>query len=243
VVALGLGIGGVDRPADQAVIQEWAASRYPGVPVRIVNDGLLVLAAGAPQGWGIALICGTGAIVFGCDTQGRLARAGGWGYLLGDEGGGYQISLAALRAVARAADGRGPRTSLSESILAAWSLSHPQDLIGYVYRPTVTRHHIARLAELVDQAAQQGDHIAQTIVQDAGQELALAVRSVVLQLALPAPTPCALAGSVVAQGVTVAAAFRLAAAALGLDLSPLTIVAEPAQGALKLAQGLINGVG
>jgi len=112
VRALCLGLAGVARPADKVWLEAWLAERAPGIPAMIVNDTDLMLAGGTPDEWGVALICGTGSNVYGRDRQGRVARAGGWGYLLGDEGSGYAIGLAALQAILRAADGRAPQTQL-----------------------------------------------------------------------------------------------------------------------------------
>src|SRR5689334_17310708 len=130
--ALCLGMAGAGRPADIALFQAWAAERWPGTPVAVVSDADLVLAAGPGNGWGLGLICGTGSIAYGRDRSGMTARAGGWGSLLGDEGSGYAIGLAGLRAVARAADGRGPATVLTDTLLGHWSLAAPQSLIQYV---------------------------------------------------------------------------------------------------------------
>ena len=238
--ALCLGMAGVARPADQAVIRAWAAVRYPGVPLTITHDARLVLAAGTPEGRGIAVLCGTGSMIYGEDAHGHVTRADGWGYLLGDDGSGYAIGRAALRAVARAADGRGPQTALTGAILAHWSLAKPQDLIGYVYAPTTHRADIAALAELVQTVALQPDAVAQDILRRAGQELAIGAQAVVRQLKWTDAVPCALAGSVLVKGKTVAAAFEAAATELGLHLAPLAPVREPAQGAVRLARALLH---
>jgi N-acetylglucosamine kinase-like BadF-type ATPase len=243
--AICLGLGGVDRPEDFAIIQRWAAERYPGVPLEIVNDARLVLAAGTPAGWGIAIISGTGSIVIGRHPDGRTGRAGGWGYLFGDEGSGYALGLAALRAVACAADGRGPQTALTEGVLAFWQLSKPSDLVRRVYGMAQPRPEIARLAEVVEAACAANDPAACAIVRQAGQDLALATQAVMraLGFAIATPhaataTPCALAGSLLVKGAHTPAAFRQASAALGLLLEPLTPVPEPALGAIRLAQNL-----
>ena len=91
--------------------------------VRIVHDAVPILAAGSPEGWGVALISGTGSLAFGRDRQGRSCRAGGWGFLFGDEGSGYAIALAGLRAAAQAADGRAPATRLLEGFLERFQRS------------------------------------------------------------------------------------------------------------------------
>ena len=72
--------------------------------VLVVNDALVALEAGAPGRPGVVLIAGTGSIAYGRNAQNQSARAGGWGYMLGDEGSGYWIGRAALRAVLREAD-------------------------------------------------------------------------------------------------------------------------------------------
>ena len=89
--------------------------------------------AGAPSGPALALICGTGSIVYGRTVTGELLRAGGWGYLFGDEGSGYAIGIAALRAVMRAYDGRGRETLLSELVLGRYGLHTPPELIQAIY--------------------------------------------------------------------------------------------------------------
>ena len=129
-----IGLAGVDRPQDRAVIESWAKENLANTPVKIVNDAELVLAAGTADDWGVAMICGTGSIVYGRNKNGETTRAGGWGYLLGDEGSGYRIGLAALQAIVRSHDGRDENTILQSSILNHLSLSSPTDLIKYIYR-------------------------------------------------------------------------------------------------------------
>jgi N-acetylglucosamine kinase-like BadF-type ATPase len=233
------------RPEDRAAFEVWVQEHFPNTPVMMATDAQLVLAAGTPKGWGIALISGTGSLAYGEAPDGRSARAGGWGYLLGDEGSGYAIGLAALRAVARAADGRGPQTALTSSVLAHWGLSQPQNLVQYVYEPRrdIGRAEIAALAPLVEAATE--DAVAHAILRQAGQELALSLKAVAQQLGLVGSAraiPCALAGSVLVQGRRVTAALLEAAleaaAEMGLTLDPVTLVAEPALGALKLARNV-----
>lgn len=236
IEALCLGLAGMGRAEDRAVMQAWAAERFPGTTVAVVTDAQLVLAAGTPAGWGLALISGTGSLAYGEDAAGHNARAGGWGYLLGDEGSGYAIGLAALRAIARAADRRGPQTALTAAVLAHWGLSQPQDVIRHVYQPELGRGEIAALAALVEAAAAH-DAVAHAIIQEAGRELALMVQAVARQLAFTGAVPCAVAGSVLIKGEAVAAAFRVAAVEWGLQLEPFTPVAEPAWGAIRLAVG------
>lgn len=233
--AICLGLAGVDRPDDYAALNGWARAQWPGLPVSIVNDAMLVLAAGTPDGWGIGVISGTGSIVYGRDPQGRMVRAGGWGHILGDEGSGFWIGLAALQAVARADDGRAPQTVLTRAILSQWDIATPQDMIHRIYLEELPKFEIAALAALVETTATEGDAVAHTILQQAGHELALAVSAVARRLELRGPIPCAQAGSTLLKGRHVRGAFLEAVAKLGVQLDPVTPVTEPALGALRLA--------
>lgn len=236
VKAACFGLAGVDRPGDQAPLQAWAENRWPGMPAIFVSDARLVLEAGTPDGWGIGVICGTGSIVIGRSMDGQTARAGGWGYLLGDEGSGYDIGLTALRSVVRAADGRGQETLLTEAILTHWGLGVVNDLVSFVYRSEVTKKEIAALAALVEVTALRGDNVSQGILNTAGHELALAAEVVINRLMLPQTVPCALVGGIFLHGKLVLEQFFASTRELGVVLSPVQQVAEPALGAVRLAK-------
>jgi N-acetylglucosamine kinase-like BadF-type ATPase len=234
VRALCLGAAGMARPEDFDLFSRWVAETFPHARARLVTDAHIVLAAGTPEGWGLALISGTGSIAYGRTPAGAEGRAGGWGYLLGDEGSGYDIGLRALRAVTRAADGRGGETALTGRILALWGLSEPQALVRAVYAG-LARAEIARLARLVEDCAVEGDRAAASILDWAGGELAEAAAAVVRRLDLPQPVPAALTGGVLVGGERVRAALLASAAERGLRLAPVTRVEEPARGAVRLA--------
>lgn len=243
--ALCMGIAGSDRPEDQRLYLDWAAATWPGAAVEVVNDAELVLAAGTPEGWGIALIAGTGSIVYGQSVDGRMARAGGWGHVMGDEGSGYAVGQAALRAVMVAFDGRGPATALTEAVLRHWGLAAPPDLVGQVYRSGIGPAEIAALAPLVHAAAEQGDTAAAGILARAGDDLALAAAAVVEGLGLGRCTStgevaCALAGGLIVNGPLLRATFLESAVERGLCLTPITLVTEPAQGAVRLARRVVE---
>lgn len=232
------GLAGADRASEHAMLLESLQKHLPNARIQIVNDAVLLLAAGTPQGWGIGIISGTGSICFGKTRDARTARAGGWGYILGDEGSGYMLGLDALRAVVRAFDGRAPPTALTQPILAYWKLQTPNDLIQHVYSLTHARVEIAALARLVDDAANDGDDIARAIVQTAARELALAARAVADALKLENEIPCALTGGVFLQSKLLENFFLDATREMNLKLAPLQKVDEPVRGALVLAQNL-----
>jgi N-acetylglucosamine kinase-like BadF-type ATPase len=137
-----------------------------------------VLAAGTPHGWGVAVIAGTGSLAFGRDLAGRTARAGGWGFLFGDEGSAYAIAVDGLRAAAQAADGRGPATQLLPAFERRWNLPDAPALIPAVYAIAGDRAAVAALAAVVAAAAAAGDGVAQRILDEAAGRLADMVAAV-----------------------------------------------------------------
>src|SRR6266513_5036380 len=158
--AICLGIAGVDREDEARTVR--AIMRRIGHKSRVlvVNDALIALVAGAQDAPAIVIIAGTGSIVYGRNAKGEAARAGGWGYVLGDEGSGYWIGRAALRAVLRQADRRGPVTVLSEMLLEHFTVSAPQELIHEVYMTNLKPTAIGALATCVQAAFSQGDSVA-----------------------------------------------------------------------------------
>jgi N-acetylglucosamine kinase-like BadF-type ATPase len=149
------------------------------------NDAVIALAGATEEGQGIIVIAGTGSISFGRNATGKAARAGGWGYVFGDEGGAFDIARQGLRATLRMAEGWGPPTSLHPSMLAATGASTANDMLHLFYTPDWPRSRVAKLAPLVDQAAMAGDAVAEAILSQAAQTLASLVAAVRSQLWQP----------------------------------------------------------
>lgn len=230
-----LGLAGVGRADDRQWVEAFIHTERLAERWEIANDGQLLLWAGTPEGWGVGVISGTGSIAYGRNQDGREARAGGWGYLMGDEGSGYAIGLAGLRAVAQAADGRGPATMLTGKLLARWNLRKPWDLVGQVYRSGLGRTEISALAEVVLAAAVVGDAVASVIEERAADDLAVQAAAVVRQLGLSNPVPGALGGGVLTHSERLVQHLVRRANAYGIDLAPVEQVSEPVRGALRLA--------
>jgi N-acetylglucosamine kinase-like BadF-type ATPase len=185
-----LGLAGLDRPEDHTSL--FPHLRSLATTVRLSNDAELLLSA-LDNAVGVAIIAGTGSIALGRDAHDTRARAGGWGHVMGDEGSGYELGRRALQAAARAADGRGEPTLLLDLILQHWQLEQADAMIGVVY-PDDDKAKIARLSSCVFQAASQGDAIAQSLIEEAAAELALAALTVSKALDLPTELPLALGG-------------------------------------------------
>ena len=148
----------------------------------VTNDAVIALAGATESGQGIITIAGTGSIAFGRNAEGRCARAGGWGYIFGDEGSGFDIARQATRAVMRAEEGWGPPTRLREILLEATGTRSANELLHLFYTDEWPRSRVARLARLVDWAAADSEPVALDIIHGAAQQLALLAAAVRSQL-------------------------------------------------------------
>jgi len=237
-----LGIAGVDREEDSRTVRD--IMRRIGYKARtlVVNDALIALEAGAGDSPGIVIVAGTGSIAYGRSARGHAARAGGWGYVLGDEGSGYWIGRIALRSVVREADGRGPRTALTSSILAHFGVTRAQGLIHEVYHQHLPPSAIARLARCVQQTASEGDEVARHILSRGAEELALSAASVVRALEMSDEAfPVVLAGGIfnAVPLLTTDLTERLSRLSPRATIRPLQV--EPAVGAIRLAIAELHG--
>ena len=230
------GLAGIGRPDDRARFETWAAEHGIAQRSNFVSDAELVLAAGTEEGWGVALIAGTGSFCWGRAADGRTARVGGWGYLLGDEGSGYDLALQALRLAAQTADGRTRANDLLQAILAHWSLDEPAGLIPYIYHPKRTRAEIAGVIAPVLALADAGDTYAGALIERAAADLARMLFTLIDKLGLQQP-PVALAGGLLGASPTLRASIAERVPAV---LGPVVYVGEPAHGALALARRLIS---
>ncbi len=162
-------------PADkQAILAEILQ-----VQKLIVTHDMLIALSGATGGDpGIAVNAGTGSFAFGRNGAGETARAGGWGFVFGDEGSGFDIARQALRAMLRHEEGWGPQTALYGALLGAAGARDANELLHSFYTPEWPRQRVAALAQLVDAVARDGDPVARDILANAAQQLATLAASV-----------------------------------------------------------------
>lgn len=151
----------------------------------VTHDALIALAGATAGEPGLIVIAGTGSIAFGRDARGRTARAGGWGYIYGDEGGAFDITRQALRAALRMEEGWGPPTVLRGVLLEATGAPDANDLLHRFYTSDYPRPRIAKFARLVDEAARAGDAVARDLLTQAAQQLASLAAAVRGQLFTP----------------------------------------------------------
>ena len=235
IAAACFGLAGIDGPEDEAKFLAWVKAQAIADRVTVVNDSELVVAAGTPEGWGIALISGSGSVCLGRSPQGRTIRVGGWGPLLGDEGSAYRLAIDALRLATQTVDGRESAEALVRAILRHWSLADANALINHVHAPSMTPAEIAGLAPVVLSLAASGDPAARSLVDQSIADLARQVDTAIRKLALEKP-PLALAGSQIRGDVR-----RGVLAKIQSPLGDVTFVDDPCRGAVTLAKRLLKG--
>ena len=254
-----LGLAGFDRPDDRRMLEEWAEGSKWARRLVLVNDGELVIAAGTPDGWGVGVIAGTGSIAVARAPDGRAARAGGWGHLIGDEGSAYGVALAGLRLVARRVDGRealrvlkpkrptnvnqpaggGP---LGDRLCRALGVNDPREIVTAIYAGDYDRTRIASLAPVVVAAATDDPDVLGWVLEPAGFELGQAALAAARALDWSEPTlPLAMAGGFLLATPQVEEALlgylrRFA----GYNVVPAR-VEEPVRGAVVLARKALGG--
>lgn len=228
------GLAGVDSQEDQERVSSWVRQSGLAGRFKVVNDSDVILEAGTPDGWGVALISSTGSICLGRDRKGRNVRVGGWGHIFSDEGGGYDIATQALRLAGRTADGRSDAHELLRAILGHWRLRNAEALFSHVYRPEVTAHDIADLASTVLELASRRDPHAVEIVERAAEDLALLVKTAVGKLGLESP-PVAFGGSLFRVSLR-----RVVLEKLDVEVGPTNTVLDAAVGAVTVAKRLVD---
>jgi N-acetylglucosamine kinase-like BadF-type ATPase len=240
VAAAAFGLAGVDSPTAGDIVRHWASQAQIATCLHVDNDATLLLTGGTPDGWGIAVVCGTGSIALARSPDGQIDRCGGWGHLLGDEGSAYALALEALRAIARAADQCAPATRLTEVILGRMGLRKPIELIQAIYSGPWDRAQLATLAPIVIDLAIQGDPIACEIATNQARELAKTVHAAASKLGIATRSvPLALTGGAILNSEWYRHRFLEALSTLNLRVESIHLVHEPAEAALRVARRLL----
>ena len=138
----------------------------------VVHDSVNALAGATAGRPGVIVMAGTGSVARGANAAGEEARVGGWGHLFGDEGSAYWIGRAAVRATLGEYDRMAPQTRLTPILFERLGVATPYQLTEKYYAGTLSRDHLAGLSVWVDEAARQGDQVAQDILRQAGRDLA-----------------------------------------------------------------------
>ena len=178
-----VGMAGADEPNSSP--HKFALSHLQSelpVPFALDNDGVVAHAGALAGRDGIVVVAGTGAIAIGI-VNGQRVRVDGMGHWFGDEGSATWIALQGLRAATRAQDGRGEQTKLTEVLLKALMVNSLRDAASLLASGDLTKFDLAFAAVTVAKVAEEGDKVAQKILQDAASSLAESVIAVAKKLA------------------------------------------------------------
>jgi glucosamine kinase len=187
-------LAGAGRETERDAVRIALTLAHAAAHIVIVGDAEALMTDAFGNEPGVLVVAGTGSIAWARAADGTQVRVGGWGLHIGDEGSGYAIGEAALRAVARAADGRAPATDLTAAVLEQLWLTNTADLIGWAAR--ASKADVASLAPRTLRCAEHGDPAATQIRDDAVGELVLLATTAAHRIGLLQPH-VALAGGLV----------------------------------------------
>lgn len=221
------GAAGSEFPEGRRLLEDLLARLLPGTKILVVHDSRLVLAAAGADS-GIALIAGTGSVAYGRDADGGEARAGGWGWMLGDEGGGAWVVREAVRVLMRRRDGGEAIGALGEALFAATGTADALELAGRLQRDHLAGHWAAHAHVVFDVINR--DRAAVEIADRAADALAALVEQVRGRLAITGPV--VMAGGLLLNFPALSARVLLRIGN-GVLLSE-----EPVAGAVRIAETL-----
>lgn len=177
----GFGIAGYDWPSEKKATEKSIRTLGFDAPLHIVNDTILGLLAGSSQGWGIAVVSGTGCNCRGWDqSRKKEGRVVGRSSIAGEGAGGTELMEKVGQALAHEWTQRGPHTELTNMMIKHTGASSLSDLIEGCCEGKYILN--ASAASLVFQAAAEGDQVAQDTIRWAGCELGESVKAVIRQL-------------------------------------------------------------
>ena len=246
--AICIGAAGAARPEIAEKIRLIFAELIPAAPalhLEVVGDALIALEAAFGTDAGVIAIAGTGSIVYGRDAGGQIARAGGWGFAVSDEGSGHWIGRCAVSAILTAHD-QGRETALTDMVLQSWKLSTLDELVQKAN--STPPPDFPRLFPVVLRAAESADSIAHDLLGEAGVKLAGLTIAVLGRLdphasrCTPAAVnlPVAMTGSVFRQSLLVRQTFynTLLETYPGIELRH--DLSDPVEGALARARRMLG---
>ncbi len=200
ITGIVIGSTGAGRKADasrlSAKLKEIIlSSGYEYSNIKVVSDAEIALEGAFEGKPGAILIAGTGSILLFKTRQNEIKRVGGFGRLIGDEGGGYKIGLKGLSACAKAFDLRGKTTLLTQKLKDGFNINTSQELIDFIYNKNF---HIASFAPAVLSAASEGDEESRKILEEESDELIRHIKAI-LKISDAMPLDLVLIGSLLTE--------------------------------------------
>jgi glucosamine kinase len=205
-------------------MQQHRVAHRLGAAARACNDVELAHIGAFAGGDGVLVLAGTGSMAWARGPAG-MARASGFGDLIGDEGSAFWIGQKAIALLSQEIDGRRTPSSFGTALREALGID-ADGLVDWVYGQDNPRAGIASVARHVSTLAAAGNADAQTILKDAAGELAKAARAAAKAASLADPTPYSTAGSVFLDPIVAAELARL------LDAEPVPSHLPPVGGAV-----------
>lgn len=252
IVRTCVGAAGAARAEVADTVRKFTAQLVSG-EIEVVTDIIIAMEAAFGSGPGVIVNAGTGSFAYGRNTRGETARAGGWGFAIGDEGSAYWIGHQAVAASLRASDEKEcqglatsrpaeqaslPDTPLSRALLATLNVS---SLEHFVRAANSTRD-FAALFPAVLAAADAGDDVARGIMEKAAAELARLAAIVVCRLfpvddsSVVLPIPVAMAGGVFRHSQKLRESFSEHSCTQHPRIALNPEIVEPVYGALQMAR-------
>jgi N-acetylglucosamine kinase-like BadF-type ATPase len=231
-----LTLAGADFPDEVDAITAAVEARGWSLRTVVLNDTFAVLRAGTDEGWGVAVVCGSGLNCVGVAPDGTQVRFPSLGAISGDWGGGYDIGIAGAWAAARSEDGRGPKTTLEQAVPAHFGLATPHELALAIHRGSVAQRRLIELAPLVFAEAAD-DPVAAEIVARLADELAAIAGAAVKRLGLAGErTQVLLGGGIIQRNhATLVPLVQASLRSLGPSIEVHATSSPPVVGAALLA--------
>ncbi|WP_188454192.1 N-acetylglucosamine kinase [Virgibacillus oceani] len=177
------GIAGTGNAENQKDIEQIIKQLLTeDVELQVVPDSINALYSGTYGDPGIVQISGTGSITYGINGKRKHCRVGGWGYLFGDEGSGYDIGRQGIISVLKSVDGRGPKTKMLKMMLSHFNVDNVYGLIQNIYNSPMPKEEISPLSKIVFQAYKLNDSAANDILYNVVEELVLNIQTLYSKL-------------------------------------------------------------
>ena len=190
---IGAGLAGAAQCPDW--LKNVLRKLIPNADISVAPDYEIALIGAHGKRFGVLVLSGTGSVAFGVNKSGESFHSGGWGYLMDDGGSGYWLGKESLKSATRAFDGLEEKTPLFYKIFDHLKISSSDDLLTWIYNSDRENIEISNLAPIVLSSAENGDLVAQRIVEDGAEKLYELYISVVRKLKFTNP-PVMFAGGI-----------------------------------------------
>ena len=234
---------GLAGPMAREIVEQAVVDCFGVIPIVHAGEGDIGLAL-YDLSAGVTLVAGTGSSCSCIDEHGGQIFCGGYGPQVGDEGSGFWIGREGIAAAARAFDGYGPRTVLSDKLKAYLDIDEPHEMVrqytanGHLYTPTV-----AGFTPHLFDAARSGDAEALRICKEAGVALALLAAAVLRRSNLAArPAPIVPTGGVFHGGALILEPLEETLKQQNVEYALYAPAPEPIEGLLKIMRKKLEGL-